>query len=533
MRKLVVSMLFGTVLGAQQPAPQQELEPMAVFKVDVVAKTAKAINYRHRSGATKIDFKGTSLLPRAKGEAKVESKQGYIEIEVEFRNLEPATKFGAEYLTYVLWAITPEGRAKNLGEILLNGSNSKLNVTTDMQVFGLVVTAEPYFSVTMPSDLVVLENTVRDDTKGKIEEIEAKYELLQRGQYAKLANPLSLTLDPKIPLEMFEARNAIEIARSVGAPKYAKDTFDKAQQSLQQAEGYLSRKQDKPAVMVAREAVQTAEDARALAVRRAEDERIAREQREAAEREAAAKQAAEEASQRRAEAEAAKKAEEERRLRAEAAREAAERQRLEAELAAARAATQKAEAEAAQARALAQEQAARLETDKARRAAEEAERLRQEAEREKAELRARLLQQFSMILETRDTDRGLVVNMGDVLFDTGKFTLRPAAREKLARLAGIVLAYPKLVLEAEGHTDSIGGDEFNQKLSQQRAEAVRDYLVSQGVVDSQVSARGMGKTLPIASNDTAQGRQQNRRVEIIVSGEVIGTKIGPRASSAQ
>ena len=530
MRKLAIFTLFATVLSAQQPAPQQELEPMAVFKVDVVAKTAKAINYRHRSGATKIDFKGTSLLPRASGQAKVESKQGYIEVEVEFRNLEHATKFGSEYLTYVLWAITPEGRSKNLGEVLLNGSKSKLNVTTDMQVFGMVVTAEPYFSVTMPSDLVVLENMVRGDTKGKIEEIDAKYELLQRGQYEKLANPLALTLDPKVPLEIFEARNAIQIAKSVGAPKYSADTFGKAQKSLEQAEGYLARKSTKPAVMLAREAVQTAEDARAIAVRRVEEERIAREQREAAEREAAANRAAEEAARRSADAEAAKKAEEERRLRAEAARESAERQRLEAELAAARSATQRAEAEAAQARALAQEQAARVDADKARRAAEEAERLRQEAEREKSELRARLFQQFSTILETRDTDRGLVVNMGDVLFDTGKYTLRPLAREKLARLAGIVLAYPQLMLETEGHTDSVGGEEYNLKLSQQRAESVRDYLLSQGLAESQVSAKGMGEDLPIASNDTAQGRQQNRRVEVIVSGEVIGTKIGARSN---
>ena len=187
-----------------------------IYRVTVTARTAKAISYQHRSGATKIDFRGTELMPRAHGEAKVESKQGYIEIEVEFRNLQAATKFGAEYLTYVLWAITPEGRTSNLGEVLLNGTNSKLDVTTELQAFGLVVTAEPYFAVTRPSDLIVMENVVRPDTAGKIEEIDAKYELLQRGQYQRLANPLALKLDQKMPLELYEARNAVQIARSRG-----------------------------------------------------------------------------------------------------------------------------------------------------------------------------------------------------------------------------------------------------------------------------------------------------------------------------
>src|SRR5689334_8704701 len=166
-----------------------------VYRVTVTARTAKAINYQHRSGATKIDFRGTELLSNARGEAKVESKQGYIEIEVEFDGLQPATRNGAEYLTYVMWAITPEGRTANLGEVLLNGTKSKLNVTTELQVFGLLVTAEPYYAVSRPSDLVVMENVVRADTRGKVEEIDAKYELLQRGQYQRLSNPLGLRAD--------------------------------------------------------------------------------------------------------------------------------------------------------------------------------------------------------------------------------------------------------------------------------------------------------------------------------------------------
>jgi hypothetical protein len=238
-RYLVVGIcaLTATIYG--QPAQQRPDPdvPMAVFKVDVVAKTAKAINYRHRSGATKIDFKGTANLPAAKGEAKVESKQGYIEIEVEYRNLQPASMHGAEYLTYVLWAVTPEGRATNLGEILLNGANGKLNVTTELQAFGLIVTAEPYYAVTQPSDVIVMENVVRQDTLGKVDEIDAKFELLQRGQYATLAGPRPV-IDPKVPLELYEARSAIHISRATGAEKYAADTIKKAADLLSQAEGY-------------------------------------------------------------------------------------------------------------------------------------------------------------------------------------------------------------------------------------------------------------------------------------------------------
>src|SRR6476659_9511692 len=257
--------------SAQAPNPTQSTPvnaggPMPIYRVNVVARTMKAINYHHRSGATKIDFQGTALLPKAHGQAKVESKQGYIEVEVEFRELQPATAYGAEYLTYVLWAITPEGRAKNLGEVLLNGTSSKLDVTTEMQSFGLVVTAEPYFAVTQPSDVVVLENVVRKDTVGTIEQVDAKYELLQRGQYTLNVSPSeikAMQLDKRTPLELYEARNAVQIARWAGAERYAADTFLKATQGLQNAGGYLRGKSGKkPIGTVAREAVQMAEDAR-------------------------------------------------------------------------------------------------------------------------------------------------------------------------------------------------------------------------------------------------------------------------------
>jgi outer membrane protein OmpA-like peptidoglycan-associated protein len=523
----------------QQATGQVErLENTPVFSVTVVSRTAKVINYRHRGGATKIDFKGTALMPEARGEAKVESKQGYIEIEVEFDDIKAsASRFGREYLTYVMWAITPEGRATNLGEILLNGTKSKLNVTTELQNFALVVTAEPYFGVSQPSDVVVMENVIRPDTRGKIDVVDAKYELLQRGQYVLNASgePYQpVPQDPKTPLELLEARNAVQIARTAGAEKYASDSFIKATRALEQAEGYQQRKAGrKPITMMSREAVQAAEDARLITLRRIEEERLAAERQAAADREAAAKAATEAEAQRRAQAEAEQRAEAERRAQAEAAQREAERMRAEADAAAARAREERLAAEAARQAALVQQQALAAEAEKSRLAAQDADRLRQDADRlrqqaeqERAELRDRLLKQFNMILETRDSARGLIVNMSDVLFDFGKHSLRPAAREKLAKISGIVLSHPGLRLEVEGHTDSVGSDEFNQKLSEQRAGGVRDYLVAQGLNDGTVTARGFGESQPVASNDNAAGRQQNRRVELVVSGEVIGTEIG-------
>lgn len=541
------------IVSAQGPQKQDEnAARMAagappIYRVTVTARTAKAISYQHRSGATKVDFRGTDLLPGARGEAKVESKQGRIEIGVEFDGLQSATKNGAEYLTYVLWAITPEGRTANLGEVLLNGTKSKLDVTTELQVFGLVVTAEPYFAVTQPSDLIVMENVVRKDTVGKIEEVDAKYELLQRGQYQRMANPLALKPDKKLPLELYEARNAVQIARFVGADRFAAETFRKAEKSLSEAEAYQKRNAGrKPVTMTAREAVQTAEDSRAIAVKRQEEDFLAAEKQRSVDREARAESgrvaAQSEADRVTREAEAARikaQADSERLTREKEAQTAsalaeadrvkretdarmaagaidADRLRLENE---ARATAAKNEADRLKLENDGQRAAAQAELDSAARRTAE-------LEQQKVELRVLLLKQFNAILQTRDTARGLIVNMSDVLFDTGKFSLRPLAREKLAKVAGIVAGHPGLRLDVEGHTDSVGGDAYNQQLSEHRGESVRDYLTNQGMQPGSVTTKGFGKTQPVASNDTAQGRQENRRVEIVISGEVIGTVIG-------
>jgi len=509
---------------AQQSAPDNTGQPMPIFRVTVVSRTTKAVNYHHRTGTTHIDFRGTELMPAARGEASVASQMGSTKIETGLNHMSAASQFGPEYMTYVLWGITPEGRATNLGEIVLEGDHAKLLSTTDLQTFGLIVTAEPYFAVTQPSDVVVAENFLRGDTSGTIEQVDAKFELLERGQYVlDRGHYQAIKINAKGPLQLSEAENAVEIARLAGAPKYAAETFQKAMVDLQNAEDFLNHgKNRKESETNAREAAQMAEDARIITIRKARAEELANERAAAAEREAAAQASAQQAAaqsqldqQRRQQAEADRLAAEQAKTQADQARAQAEQAKMEAQQAAVLAGQQQAAADAARQQALAQQQAAQAESERLRQ-------LAQQAETEKAQLRERLKQQFNAILETRETARGLIVNISDVLFDFNQYTLKPGAREKLAKVSGILLAYPGLKVQLEGHTDSIGSDDYNMKLSQNRAEAVSQYLVSQGVPATSLTAIGLGKGNPVASNDTDAGRQQNRRVEMVVSGEPIG-----------
>ena len=528
--------LGATPVHAQSSSGMVPVSGAASWNAPPVSRTAKAINYRKTSGSMKIAFRGTELLPQATGEAEVRNKNGRIEIEAKFDGFEEATKFGLEYLTYVLWAVSPQGRAINLGEVELKNGSAKVKAITELQTFGMVVTAEPYFGVTQPDNLVVLENAP-SQSAAKVENIDAKFELLARGVYSssntKIENAI-FGIDRNTPMELFQARNAVRIARNAGADRYAAAALTKADQQLKSTEDAYRSKSNKKAVEAsARETVQTAEEARVMAVQqKAEEEATARaasERRAAEEREARARADAEAEGRRRQEAEQA-------RLDAEKAKAEAERMKAEAEKAAAEAARQKEEADKARAAALAEQQTAlelkkkaeadaqKAEAD-AQKAQADAERARQaaaQAEAEKAQLRAQLLAQLNSILQTRDSARGLIVNMSDVLFDTGSYTLKPGAREKLAKISGIVLAHPGLSLQIEGHTDSVGTDEFNQQLSERRADSVRDFLAEQGVAPSSITARGFGKTQPVASNDTSEGRQRNRRVELVVNGDAIG-----------
>ncbi len=510
---------------------EQVLTPTYTYTVNVVSRTVRAVQYEHHNGSTEIGFRGTDLMPGASGEAKVDSKRDTMKIDAKFTGLEDPTSFGGEYLTYVLWAISPEGRAVNLGEVLVEHDHrSKLDVTTDLQAFALIVTAEPYYAVRRPSNVVVEENEILPGTAGTIEAVDAKYELIDRGGYI----PTGYHFDPvvmnaKLPLEFFEARNAVRIAQSAGAETFASSSYENAVGQMKQADDMATMRHIDTKALIAesREVVQTADDAREIAVKKIDANRVN------ADRDAAAAQVADANAQSNEDMQARRKAE--------AATADADRQRAEALQATAAAQQQQQDAQAEsdrnraaandanQAAANAQQgqRDAEAQSEQSQAAAAAADQKLQQVQHDREALRAQLLQQFNAILVTHDTARGLVVNLSDVLFDTGKYTLRPLAREKLAKLSGIVLAYPDLRLAIEGNTDSMGSDAMNQELSERRAKAVLDYLAQQNIPLASMTSQGFGKTQPVASNDTAEGRQQNRRVEMVVSGDVIGTTVGP------
>ena len=518
--KLLLTLtILGSLAGlAQNPTP--------TFRVNVVSRTAPAVTYRHRSGATKLDFAGTDLMPSANGQAKINSKRGTMSIEVEFANLQKPTSFGNEYLTYILWAISPEGRAVNLGEVLVGDNHrSKLDVTTDLQAFALIVTAEPYYAVRQPSNVVVLENVIRPDTRGSIQPVNAKYELMERGGYIPTGYKFDpVILNANLPLEFFEARNAVRIAQSEGAEMYAADSYQHAVQLMNNADTYATDKHldRKPLIAVSREAVQTAEDARAIAVKKIAEQRLANERNNSSEAQARLKTQADEAMRQKqaAQSDAAS---------ADAAKNQAEMDAAKAKNDAAIANSQTAQAKSdltnSQAASASAISAAQSDADQSRLAAQQAQQSAQQADADKAAMRVKLSEQLNSILQTRDSARGLIVSMSDVLFDTGKYSLKSGAREKLAKVAGILLSYPGLNIAVGGYTDNVGGDAMNQTLSENRAGSVRDYLVQQGVTTNSVTAAGFGSTLPVATNDNAAGRQQNRRVELLVSGEAIGTPV--------
>jgi outer membrane protein OmpA-like peptidoglycan-associated protein len=479
-----ISLVAGFLCCSLMAFCQDQSAPSVVNININISRTVPAVNYLTNS-STRIGFTGTPFLPFAQGDAKVEDKKGLMSVDTSFSKMSPATQLGPEFLTYVVWAITPEGRASNLGELQLNGDKGKLSVTTRLPNFAMIVTAEPYFAASAPSEMVVLQNAPLPGTTGATTPVTAT--LLRRSTYHE-ASLQAFSIDPKVPLAVYEARNALRIAQATGAEKLAPDAWTKASQSAAQMEDYLARKQKEPIITAARNVVQQAEDARSIAVKQAAADAVAAEKRAAAEQLAQQQQQA-------AEKEAQLKAQQEA-----AAKQAAESAALAAQEAQARA-----QAEAAQKKA--QDEAA-------------------QAVREQQQLRAQLLAQLNSVLQTVDTPRGLVVTMADVLFASGKYDLSQDASLKLARLSGVILAHPGLKLGIEGYTDSTGTPALNLTLSGQRADGVRAFLIGQGLNPGDVTSAGMGEADPVASNDTSTGRQQNRRVEIIVSGEAIGAKIG-------
>jgi outer membrane protein OmpA-like peptidoglycan-associated protein len=482
------------IASAQEPNPTSQMTPQEsegvtkqddgiyLYRVKVVQRDLDAVNYLHRSGSTTIGFEGTTLLPAAKGEAKVTSERGGITINARFQGLTPANGFGPEYLTYVLWAISSDGRPQNLGEVLPSGTKNDITATTSLQAFGMIVTAEPYYSVSQPSDVVVLQNVIKEDkTTGMLSKVNAHFMLLPRGAYAQtdgsktVANPI--TRDEKSPLELYEANNAVRIAQEAGADKYSPDIMKEAAEDLKNATDINSSKkisddQRKMMISFARRAVQRAEDARLVTLR---------------------KQAAE------------------RQLNAEIAKRDAQAQAQQSQMDTAKAEAAKAQADAERARAEAAEADARAKAAAANKNADEA-----------VAVREKLREQLNSVLTTSETARGLIVNMSDVLFDTGKYTLKPDTKISLAKVSGILQSYPGLKLQVEGYTDSTGTEEFNQKLSENRADSVREFLISQGVSPDNIAATGYGQSHPVADNASATGRAQNRRVQLVVSGDAIG-----------
>lgn len=518
-RYLLPLLLFALaipVVAQDEPIANPNDTP-PVYRVTVVERSTVAVDYRHKGGKVNLNLVGTSLMPESRGRVEVEPHTGRMKIDVNFEGLRQPSSFGPQYLTYVLWAITPEGRPQNLGEVVLTShkdTKSDLHVSSSLQSFGLIVTAEPYFAVTRPSDLVVMENDVRADTKADIRPINTKFEALDKSEYTVDISSAELPTarhhgENETPRELMEAENAIAIAKATGADQYASSTLQKAQDNLNLAENaYRQKRKAEEIGTPAKLATQTAEDARIMTIRAKQQERLAEERRRARERTEEARARAESEGQRADEArrEADRAAED--RAKAEADRQAAEQARQQAEL--------------ARQQAVDQQQQLAQQAEQARLQAQQADLARQQAEANAQQTRERLLNQLNSVLQTRESARGLIVNMSDVLFDTGKATLKPGARERLAKVAGIVMAYPDLKLEVEGFTDNVGSDEYNQQLSERRAEAVRSFLTSQGVPMMNITSRGLGETSPIATNDTAAGRQMNRRVELVVSGNAIG-----------
>jgi outer membrane protein OmpA-like peptidoglycan-associated protein len=504
--------------GPQDSIALVPVGSMPTYVVSETSRTVVAVDYQHRGGASDVDLVGTALLPSAKGKAKVRSKRGTMEVEADFGNLQSPTTFGTEYLTYVMWAISPDGHAVNLGEVLIGGNDrSKLTVTTDLQSFALIVTAEPYFAVRQPSNVVVLENVVRADTKGTSEAVNAKYELMERGGYIPTGYKFDpVVLDAKLPLEFLEARNAIRIARSEGGEKYAGESYQRAVQLMNSADEYATEAHSDKKQLIAksRETVQTAEDAREIAVKRIDDERQASERQASADAQAESQAQADKATRQKEQAQVDAIS--------------AQADAANAQAATTRAQTDMVNSQAASAVAI---NAAQADADQSRLIAQHAQEGEHQADSEKAAMRAQLEVRLNEILETRDSARGLIVSMSDVLFDTGQYSLKPGAREKLAKVAGILIAYPTLNIAVGGYTDNVGGDVMNQKLSENRAGSVRDYLVQEGVVANSVSATGFGNSAPVASNDNSAGRQENRRVELVVSGEAIGSPVNATTGS--
>lgn len=509
---LVLLMLFMT--GAMMKVPAQVERPITS------TQSALAISYPEGPSLS-VKFKGTERLPKASGEAKVQRKKGTTEIEIELDEMKPAAYFGGDYATYVLWVVSPEGHTDNVGEFILQGNRSKLNVTTPLETFGLFVTAEPHFLVDVPSRFVVLENTrpTNNITGQMLEAANIKYRGFD-GIYR--ASQDTLVNEPEVKGEtrsdVRQAKVSLMLAERADARKYAPEEYAKAYDAWKKtAEAAESRADKRLLMSYGHETVRLAVEAEKRAKERSFQAALDSERKANNEQIVALKLSIEKAESDADRAALVAKQKEMELAMETAARNTAQQQAEEA--------ARRAEEAEAKAR-LATQQAGQLANEKlkaqadaaqAKMTAEQAKAAAEQAQKERDAARARMRDALSVVVETRETARGLIVNLPDILFGFNQDQLKPEAREKLSKVCGILSVAGGYNLSIEGHTDNKGSDDYNQKLSERRAQNVSTYLGTCGLSQAHLTSRGFGKTQPIAPNETAEGRQQNRRVEIVIS----------------
>jgi outer membrane protein OmpA-like peptidoglycan-associated protein len=477
---------------------------------------------------TNVDVVGVTPRTGRIGKARIERRQGRTRVELDVdKPLRNPQSLGSAYTAYLLWAVAPEGRTEKLAE-LAHSRDVEVDATTSFDTFGLVVTAEPHAAVSRPGALVVAETGVREDNDAALRIGTVEYVV------APDAALPSSRADLKTPLLLLGARRAVGIAKEAGAPEYASPELREAEGQLAALE-QISRgkkKLSRDAELIARDVMRLAEHARAMARERATEAARAAERRAAESAVGRAEAVADEARIRadvereralEARRDAERAGEETARARtsmqqAQVEAERARQQALEARRDAERAAAEVAQARATLGQAQTEAERARASETLARAEADRAQAEARQAREESKEMQARLQRSLSEILEVRREARGLIVSLSDVLFDFDRASLTPGAREKLSRLAGILLAYPgRFRIDVEGHTDSVGSHGYNQRLSEDRARSVASYLREAGIPGARIaSVQGFAETRPVATNDTAAGRQVNRRVELVI-----------------
>lgn len=512
---------------SQAPAPKQAAPTLQA--IEVKDPGGQILSFRYLTGSTLVEMRGTKLMPGASTEMKIGSRPGFTEIDINrgaIRGLEPARRFGKDFLTYVLWAVSVDGEAMNLGEITFDVTGPvSINVTTPYQTFWLMVTAEPDFAVNDPSPVVVLYSINQDSTvtRSKAQPVPGK--LLYYTYYSRY-DTSPATVVAGVPNELLQARKAVELASASGilavsraAGEEPLPDEERTRQTLEQARSYLRQSEDAlksnkigEASQLARTAAAVAENARALALGAVGGIYVRQLEREIE------KLTAEVAS-----------------LRAEVARlnaeSAALKENCERQMAELNKRIQGLEAE------LARQRATNAEAQ--RRIAELEEALRQSTERnvrllaDREKICGELRRQLGALGQLTEQGGSMVLTLAsDILFDFGSYELRPVARENLAKLAVLrLLLFPEANVSYEGHTDRVGDDNYNQWLSEQRALSVYRYFLEESLAHqtdaaarNRIQERLATVKQLLDANQPPKGRGAEARTEAMakLEGAVIG-----------